>query len=117
MGELVSAAKSKPLSSSGRRSAAPVRPPSGHVFRVDRRRGSVWYAKYRPVGGRQVQRKLGPAGGSSDPQAHTQVDRRDSSRAAYLSPSSYRVRRLLLRGETRKCGPNAASPNRLEPIC
>jgi integrase len=31
------------------------------VFRVDRQRGPVWYAKYRLPDGRQVQRKLGPA--------------------------------------------------------
>src|SRR3989454_7071210 len=37
------------------------RPPSGHVFRLDRARGPVWYAKYRLPDGRQVQRKLGPA--------------------------------------------------------
>jgi hypothetical protein len=35
--------------------------PSGHVFRVDRARGPVWYAKYRLPDGRQVQKKLGPA--------------------------------------------------------
>jgi len=35
--------------------------PTGHVFRVDRRRGPVWYAKYRLPSGRQVQRKIGPA--------------------------------------------------------
>jgi hypothetical protein len=35
--------------------------PSGHVFRLDRKRGSVWYAKYRLPDGRQVQRKLAPA--------------------------------------------------------
>jgi integrase len=40
---------------------APAQPPSGHVFRVDRKRGPVWYAKYRLPDGRQVQRKLGPA--------------------------------------------------------
>ena len=40
---------------------------SGHVYRVDRKRGPVWYVKYRypdatmPSGTRQVQRKLGPA--------------------------------------------------------
>jgi integrase len=34
---------------------------SGHVFRVERKRGPVWYAKYRLPDGRQVQRKLGPA--------------------------------------------------------
>lgn len=35
--------------------------PSGHVFRVERARGPVWYAKYRLADGRQVQKKLGPA--------------------------------------------------------
>jgi integrase len=36
-------------------------PPTGHVFRVDRARGPVWYAKYRLPDGRQVQKKIGPA--------------------------------------------------------
>ena len=36
-------------------------PPSGHVFRVERKRGPVWYAKYRLPDGRQVQKRLGPA--------------------------------------------------------
>ncbi len=40
---------------------AEARPPSGHVFRVQRARGPVWYAKYRLPDGRQVQKKLGPA--------------------------------------------------------
>jgi integrase len=31
------------------------------VFRVERARGPVWYAKYRLADGRQVQKKLGPA--------------------------------------------------------
>src|SRR3954467_3929189 len=34
---------------------------SGHVFRVERKRGPVWYAKYRLADGRQIQRKIGPA--------------------------------------------------------
>ncbi len=37
------------------------RPISGHIFRVERQRGPVWYAKYRLPDGRQVQKKLGPA--------------------------------------------------------
>src|SRR5436190_2516042 len=41
--------------------STPYRPPSGHVYRVDRVRGPVWYAKYRLPDGRQVQRKIGPA--------------------------------------------------------
>jgi integrase len=40
---------------------ASVQPPSGHVFRVERRRGAVWYAKFRLPDGRQVQKKIGPA--------------------------------------------------------
>ena len=35
--------------------------PTGHVFRVERKRGPCWYAKYRLPDGRQVQKKLGPA--------------------------------------------------------
>jgi integrase len=38
-----------------------TRIPTGHVFRVERARGPVWYAKYRLADGRQVQKKLGPA--------------------------------------------------------
>jgi integrase len=41
--------------------ASDLRPPSGHVFRLERARGPVWYAKYRLPDGRQVQKKLGPA--------------------------------------------------------
>ncbi|MGA7703482.1 MAG: site-specific integrase [Solirubrobacteraceae bacterium] len=35
--------------------------PTGHVFRVERKRGPIWYAKYRLPDGRQVQKKIGPA--------------------------------------------------------
>src|SRR5450755_2112178 len=38
-----------------------LRAPTGHVFRVERTRGPIWYAKYRLPDGRQVQKKLGPA--------------------------------------------------------
>lgn len=38
-----------------------VREPTGHVFRVQRRRGAVWFAKYRLPDGRQVQKRIGPA--------------------------------------------------------
>ena len=38
-----------------------VRSISGHVFRVDRASGPVWYAKYRLPDGRQVQKKIAPA--------------------------------------------------------
>jgi integrase len=41
--------------------AGEVRPPTGHVFRVERARGPVWYAKYRLPDGRQIQKKIGPA--------------------------------------------------------
>jgi integrase len=36
-------------------------PPTGHVFRVERKRGVSWYAKYRLPNWRQIQKKLGPA--------------------------------------------------------
>jgi integrase len=38
-----------------------IRTPTGHVFRVERKRGPAWYAKYRLPDGRQVQKLLGPA--------------------------------------------------------
>jgi len=38
-----------------------LRPLTGHVFRVERARGPVWYAKYRLPDGCQVQKKLGLA--------------------------------------------------------
>ncbi len=41
--------------------AAEFTAPTGHVFRVERTRGPVWYAKYRLPDGRQVQKKIGPA--------------------------------------------------------
>jgi integrase len=34
---------------------------SGYVFRVERKTGPVWYAKYRGPDGRQVKKKIGPA--------------------------------------------------------
>jgi integrase len=37
-----------------------ARPVSGHVFKVERKRGAQWYAKYRLPDGRQVQRRIGP---------------------------------------------------------
>jgi integrase len=42
-------------------SRAPIQPPTGHVFRVERKAGPAWYAKYRLPDGHQVQRKIGPA--------------------------------------------------------
>jgi integrase len=35
--------------------------PTGHVFRVERKRGDQWYAKYRLPDGRQIRKRLGPA--------------------------------------------------------
>ncbi|HEY8778890.1 MAG TPA: site-specific integrase, partial [Solirubrobacterales bacterium] len=37
-----------------------ARPVSGHVFKVERKRGAQWYAKYRLRDGRQIQRRIGP---------------------------------------------------------
>jgi integrase len=52
---------SAPASNARARSGLPDQPPSGHVYRVARKRGAVWYAKYRLPDGRQVKRRLGPA--------------------------------------------------------
>src|ERR1700722_2338803 len=41
--------------------SGPVGRPTGHVFRAERVRGPVWYAKYRLPDGRQIQKKIGPA--------------------------------------------------------
>ena len=41
--------------------AGQLNAPTGHVFRVERSRGPVWYAKYRLPDGRQVQKRIGPA--------------------------------------------------------
>jgi integrase len=49
------------LESARRLSHPPGQPPTGHVFRVERKRRPVWYAKYRLPDGRQLQKKLGPA--------------------------------------------------------
>src|SRR4051794_28084676 len=40
---------------------AAQQPISGHVYRVERQRGTQWYAKYRLPDGRQVQKLIGPA--------------------------------------------------------
>src|SRR4051794_40824295 len=40
---------------------AAQQPISGHVYRVERQRGTQWYAKYRLPDGRQVKKRIGPA--------------------------------------------------------
>jgi len=49
------------VSPMGANAGPALQPPTGHVFRVNRSRGAVWYAKYRLPVGRQVQKKVGPA--------------------------------------------------------
>jgi integrase len=49
------------LGTSSSASSRLAQPPTGHVFRVERKRGPVWYAKCRLPDGRQLQKKLGPA--------------------------------------------------------
>lgn len=39
---------------------SPPKPVSGHVFKVERKRGPQWYAKYRLPDGRQAQKRIGP---------------------------------------------------------
>lgn len=60
---------------------------SGHVRRVPRRRGAVWYAKYRvpdgsaPSGVRQIERKLGPDWPAKGPPPPGFYDRRSAHAA------------------------------------
>jgi integrase len=65
----------------------PSQPPSGHVFRVERKKGPVWYAKYRLPDGRQVQRKLGPAwtGRTRPPAGHLTKRQAEESLRVTLS--------------------------------
>jgi integrase len=59
---------------------------SGHVFCVERRRGPQWYAKYR-VGGKQVQKRLGPAWivGGSPPDGYFTKKTAEAELAAILT--------------------------------
>ena len=49
---------------------------SGHVFRAERKKGPVWFAKYREPDGRQVKKRIGPAWtGKGRPAAGTYTKR------------------------------------------
>jgi integrase len=76
-----------------------ARPPSGHVFRVDRARGSIWYAKYRLRDGRQVQRKIGPAWTERGPPAAGYFTKRTAD--AWLRDLLDQARHGTLPGMTR----------------
>jgi integrase len=73
--------------------------PSGHVFRVERKRGPQWYAKYRLPDGRQVQKRIGPAwGGRGRPPAGWYTKR---TAEAWLREVIDRARRGTLPGLVR----------------
>jgi len=74
----------------------PLQPPSGHVFRVERKRGPVWYAKYRLPDGRQVQQKIGPAWSQRGRPPAGYVTKRDAEE--WLRHQLDEVRRGTLRG-------------------
>jgi hypothetical protein len=54
---------------------------TGHVFKVERKCGPQWYAKYRLPDGRQVQRRIGP---------HW-ADRKRQSPAGYFTKATARA--------------------------
>lgn len=93
----------------------PVQRPTGHVFRVDRKRGAVRHAKYRLPDGRQVQRKIGPAwSGRGRPSAGYVTHKRlaeDWLRS--VLEEARRGRRTGTRrpqlGTWRRCGPGPAA--------
>lgn len=70
------------------------RPVSGHVFRVDRKRGPRWYMKYRLPEGRQVQKCLGPEWPDKGAPAPGYFNRRTAEAA--LQATLTDVRRGLL---------------------
>lgn len=78
---------------------SPQQPISGHVFRVERKRGPVWFAKYRLPDGRQVQKRIGPAfTGRGRPTAGTFTKR---TAQAWLDGVLAQVRRHELPGMVR----------------
>src|SRR5579859_3704896 len=79
--------------------AQPLQEPTGHVFRVERKRGPVWYAKYRLPDGRQVQRKIGPAWTERGRPAAGYVTRRSAE--AWLRDLLDEARRGTLPGMVR----------------
>jgi integrase len=76
-----------------------LRQPSGHVFRVERVRGPVWYAKYRLPDGRQVQKRLGPAWTERGRPAAGYLTKRTAE--AWLADILDRARRGTLPGMVR----------------
>jgi integrase len=74
-------------------------PISGNVFRIERVRGPVWYAKYRLPDGRQVQKKIGPGFcGRGRPPAGTFTKR---TAQAWLNDVLAQIRRRELPGMVR----------------
>lgn len=72
---------------------------SGHVFRVDRKCGPQWYAKYRLPDGRQVQKRIGPAWTSRGRPAEGYYTRRTA--AAWLRKVLEQARAGTLPGMVR----------------
>ena len=79
--------------------AVPATPISGHVFRVERRRGPQWYAKYRLPDGRQRQKLIGPAWTSRGRPAAGYFTKRGAQ--AWLDDLLASARRGLLPGMVR----------------
>ncbi len=73
--------------------------PTGHVYRVERVRGPVWYAKYRLPDGRQVQKRLGPAWTGRGRPAAASFTKRTAE--AWLSDTLADARRGTLVGMVR----------------
>src|SRR4051812_39655743 len=73
---------------------------SGHVFQIKRKRGPIWYAKYRLPDGRQVQRKVGPHWSDRSPPAPDRYFPKTTAKA-WLDDVLAQARRGELPGQVR----------------
>lgn len=67
---------------------------TGHLYRVDRKRGSQSYMKYRPPNGKQVQQRIGPVWTSkreAPPDGLTELVFEGLTREDPAAPSDTRV--------------------------
>jgi integrase len=80
--------------------ASSTKPISGHVFKVERKRGPQWYAKYRLADGHQVQRRIGPHWGDRKVKPPTGYYTKTTARA-WLDDTLAKARKGELPGQVK----------------